>query len=198
MKRVSSNFYILQNFNNLYRFYQPFLAIIPIARRAGSRCRARILRKDTVPTLPEVSLFSDLHPRHPFDWVPPVLHIDDRPGASSFSLGSCASVRCLDFFSGRLPVCAGDNLFVLAPEKIRPGGRSRATACQTGASAVWRACLRCPARKKVGKKLRKDLEGKKKVVPLQSRSGRGGAREARRDTRMDMERSLTRLEQKYK
>ena len=32
MKRVSSNLYILQNFNNLQWLYQPFLSIIPIKR----------------------------------------------------------------------------------------------------------------------------------------------------------------------
>ena len=52
-------------------------------------------------------------------------------------------------------------------------------------------------KKKYAKKSRKSLEGKKKGVPLQSRSGNGGAREAERGSRMDMERSLTRLEKQY-
>ena len=37
MKLVSSNFYILQNFNNLYGFYQPFLSIIPLLMRSKKR-----------------------------------------------------------------------------------------------------------------------------------------------------------------
>ena len=52
-------------------------------------------------------------------------------------------------------------------------------------------------KKKDEKKSRKSLEGKKKGVPLQSRSGNGGAREAERGSRMDMKRSLTRLGKQY-
>ena len=62
------------------------------------------------------------------------------------------------------------------------------TSCHAGSSGLLRRLSGRSRRKKDEKKSRKNLEVKKKGVPLQSRSGRGAAREAR-ETRRDTEKS---------
>ena len=103
----------------------------------------------------------------------------------------------MSFFWVRSPVCPGYNFLVRAPEKSVPGPESRNCVpdrdfgCLPGLPAVSGA-------KKSRKKVLKRFGGKEKSSTFAIPFGKRGVERGRGGTRMDMRRSLTRLEQKYK
>ena len=107
--------------------------------------------RSALPAGPDLAVGRGFSVRIPF---PPALRsASSRIGIHGIPLTGFH--RCLDFFSGRLPVCAGDNLFLRAPEKIRPGAGVAQLRARPGLPAVSGA-------KKSRKKVAKRFGGKEK------------------------------------